>query len=418
MRAILSFAAFTISICGMLIVIAFAASEAYHNLRNDEVNLNNALLLGTLAPEGWATAPQDRAAVADQFLSPCLAVPLLGNASISGRGAMSYVPVASEGGGVRLLMVAMKPGDARAIMDSVRRDTENDCQRGLIVGTVSRAQVTTLSDIGADEAILVEFTRDEAGEQVTVTEAVIRSGDVITLLNYRHSDEAAIDTAGLSALAARVVGQIQNPPSEAELEAAGAAEQPSLMDRASDKIQSSLSGPLSFDGRTSAYTGLAGAGALAILFYIFGARLSSGREVKPPQAQPPTLPVSNPTLENYSSSQRRWIRQRQPVVYSYAGEDEDELESDAEPAEIDMPPILDFPQRSIEEKLKILRQARLSEPRPEPLTSSPVVPEVDWTEEISKADSRPAQPSATSRPEPITRKVLLQKLRSQNPGTN
>lgn len=430
MRAIASFLAFTIAICGLGGVVAFMASEAYLDLRNNETNLNNTLLLGTLAPEGWAAAPGDRGQVDDKFVSPCLAAPLLRSASITGRGAMSYAPVGSESGGVQLLMVATKSRDARAIMDSVRRDTENDCQRGLSIGTVSSATVTSLGGTGADEAILVELTRNEAGKLVTFTEAVLRSGDVITLITYRNDPEPIIDGAGIGALASRVVGQVTNPPSEAVLEAAGALEQPSLMERASNAIRGRLSGPLSFDGRTSHYVGLAVAGALALLFYVLGAKLNAGREVPAPAAAPITLMPSHPTLENYSSKksfaskQRRWIRQREPLSYSYSADDDLE-EEEAEPEEAeeatpaaDLPPVLDIPQRSIDEKLKILKEARLREPRPEPLTSSPVVPDVDWTEEISKADARPARPSAPPRPEPVTRKLLLQKLRSQNPGAN
>src|SRR5690606_18330378 len=125
-------------------------------------------------------------------------------------------------------------------------------------------------------------------------------------------------------------------------------------------------------------------------------------------------PPSRPTLENYSTSQRRWIQQRGHAAGNAAPTDEyDDFEPDdiePAPAAVTLPPVIDFPQRSIDEKLKILKEARMREPAPEPMTPSTFVPAVDWTAEISKAEAPARRPPA---PQPVTRKVLLQKLRSQ-----
>jgi hypothetical protein len=78
-------------------------------------------------------------------------------------------------------------------------------------------------------------------------------------------------------------------------------------------------------------------------------------------------------------------------------------------------PVLDFPQRSIDDKLQTLKEARLTESRHEPLTPLPVMPDVDWTAEISKPQRRPAPKPVDPATQPVSRKALLQKLRSQPP---
>ncbi len=419
MRGMLGVIALTAAICGMLVVIAYAASDAYLNFTSQETDLNSTLLLGSLAPDGWTATELPRSNFNEQFLSPCLAVPLIDGVSASGRGALGFAPTGTAAAsGVQLQMIQISGANARAVMTSVQRDTENNCQRGLTVGTVAEADVDVLADTNADDGVIVDLSRRQGGALIDYTEAIVRNGDYITRISYRYDPATAIERSDVAALVSAVVSQIENPPTQGELEAAGAIVAPAFIDRAAERLNADSSRGLSLDGRVSPLIGVAAVGGLVILLYVVGAKLSRSRELSPSPAGQTSMIGSRPTLENYGESQRRWIRKSAhsaSASNSSAGFDDDDFATEQtlmqpipEPS-----PVLDFPQRSIDEKLKILKEARMREPRPELVTSHPVVPAIDWTEEISK----PVPIRENQQPAPveqISRKALLKKLRSQH----
>ncbi len=424
MRGSASIVTLLVAICGMLLVISYTASDAYLKFRDPETDLNTSLLLGTLAPDGWTASPQSRANFNEQFLTPCLAVPMLEGTSIAGRGAMSFRPRGSEAG-IELLMIETTGEDARAVMDSARRDTEANCQRGLTVGTVTGADVSTPSSIDADEAYVVDLSRQAGNETVDFTEAVIRNGDYIARLSYRHEPGVKLDQADVASLAAGLVERTNTPPTEAELRAAGVNVDGTLVDRTAERLQAESTRALSFDDRASPIVGMAIVGGVVLVLYLIGMKLSKTREAapEPVTVSGPVLAWSTPAKESTPTQNRqRWIQRSAHRSTDQLDDDPADDEGlELEPAstgEAQPSPTRDFPQRSIEEKLKILKEARLHEPRSEPITPLPIVPSVDWTEEISRHERRQAtSPRMTESTDAPNRQILLKKLRPGAPNT-
>lgn len=411
------------AIAGLVIVIAYAASDAYITFRDDEVDLNSTLMLGTLAPAGWTATGASRSDFNDQFLSPCLGVPLLDSADVTGRGAMRYAPSATGTDNVQMLLLQTSETDARGIMASLQRDTENDCQRGITVGTVDQADVSQLNQINADEGVLVTYRQpnDSAGEHHI--EAFIRAGAYVGMLSYRGSADGGIEAAQLVDISAFLTARIANPPTTLELEAAGLIKEPSQVDRTAERLRENSTRILTADGRISEVMGLGALGAMIALLYIVGARLG-----RVPAVAPTSMPIfgselpapADPLPSRPKQTERRWMKQsllkpgpRARVADETAIGYEDEY--DAPGSTVTPAPVLDFPQRSIEDKLKTLKEARLNEPCHEPLAPLPVMPDVDWTEEISKPQRRPIPKPTDPATQPVSRKALLQKLRSQPP---
>jgi len=434
MRGFVAIVALIVAIGGLLLVIAYGASDAYLNYQSDETDLDDSLLVASLAPQGWSAAAAPSVNFNAQFIAPCLQTPLLEGASTSGRGATSYVPPGSAAPGAQLLLIQTSPAAASGILDDVARDTENNCQRGLTVGTVERAEVDTGSVAGAERSIAVRYDRQVGEATRSFLVLVLQQAGYVAHLSYETTDAPGVVADALTSLGAALVARIDLPPTTAQLAAAGALDEPTAMERRMTRVNEASDRILTLSGRYPITVGLGGLGAVVLLMYVAGARLSrgpgplpdtSGLATAPGAVMPGTPPK---TVDDYGVPERRWIQTSEgrkskradpaPVFMLDIPElEEDEIdepvsEPEPEPEPSGPPPVIDFPQRSIEEKLKILKDARLKEPRREHRAMRDVTPAVDWTEEISKPERRPD----TSELEPptgqISRKALLKKLRS------
>jgi hypothetical protein len=422
MRSLLAVLILMAAISGLVVVIAYAASEAYLTFSDQDEDLNSTLMLGTLAPAGWTATAASRAGFSDQFLSPCLGVPLLKSVDVGGRGAMRFAPDAATSSNVQLLLLQTSEADARGIMSSVQRDTENGCRRGMTIGTVQQADVSPLTSNSAGEGVLVTYRQpnDSAGEHHV--DAVVRQGGYVGLLTYRGSVEDGLQAAQILDLSAALAGRIENPPNLAEIEAAGLVSEPSQLERAAERLNADSTRVLTADDRISLSMGLGTLGALTALLYIAGARMGRAPAAEPPPSVPifgsePPAPV-DPLPSRHRQPQRRWMKQSllKPGPRASASlESDDALDAGYDGSYARAVPVLDFPQRSIDDKLQTLKEARLTESRHEPLTPLPVMPDVDWTAEISKPQRRPAPKPVDPATQPVSRKALLQKLRSQPP---
>jgi hypothetical protein len=426
MRGLIASVTLAVAIGGLLLVIAYGASETYLNLVKTKEDLGNTFILGSIAPRGWETSETEGANFNESFVAPCLQTPLLTGVSAGARGAMTYVPSSTGPTGIELLMIRTSSGSAQAIMDDVQRDTENDCQRGLTVGTIERADVVTNELRGADLSVLVDYDRQVGDAVRSYIVLILREGDYVAYFNYETTD--APDSANLEVvnLAEALVARIEQPPTTAELTAAGALNEPSAMERRAMRVHDESSRILTASGRYPVVVGLGALGGLILVLYFFGARLSRGSNRIPKSSGKssasglPSPFASAKTTDDYGTPGRRWI-QTSELGHSYEYEDPPTFELDVvaeeeepEPVPVGPPPVLDFPQRSIEEKLKILKEARLNEPRREHRAVREVRPEVDWTEEISKTDRTSKPPTPEPPTGQISRKALLKKLRSND----
>ena len=421
MRGLAATLTLLIAICGMLVVVAYAASEAYFELRNDEADLHRELLLGSVAPNLWSATELSGVDYGELFVTPCLGTPLLDRVGISGRGATNFVP--GSGGLVSSTFVVIQtsPASARSIMDDVRRDTENNCQRGVTVGTIERAVVTAPDIAGADDVILVQSDRDVRGELREVTTGFIHSGELVGRISIDTTDASASTISAFAELTDELATQLVDPPGEAELEAAGAVREPTQVEVVATRVNDTSADILSGSGRYPVEAGLGVFGAIVLVLFLLGARLNRAPQFV--AAPRPSTMENQATLSDYGSG-----KAASPVESSgfdlrankNGSEDEEpdpgaDLEEDT--GEFELPPVLDFPQRSIEEKLAILKEARLKDPPREHRPVREAQPDVSWTDEISKASTRPAsedQPTGATAQEPVTRKALLKKLKSDS----
>jgi hypothetical protein len=419
MRSLVSFVALFAAISGLIVVIAYGASESYLTLRDQDEDLNSALMLGSLAPSGWTANAASLAGFGDRFLSPCLGVPLLRSVGTDGRGAMRFSPDPAQTTNVQMLVVQTSESSARDIMSSVQRDTENNCERGRTIGTVQEAEVTNLDEINGAEGFLVTYRQpnDSAGEHHI--DAIVREGAYVGLLTFRGAAEGGIQAAQLLEFTSALSARASSPPSLAEIEAAGLLREPGRIERAAERLNAESKRLLTLDGKISLYVGLAALGAISALLYVMGARL--GRTPVTPLPQTPIFgndppPPVEPLPSRPKQPQRRWLRQSlvKPGP-SVAVSIEPEFNGGTREFESPAEPVLNFPQRSLDDKLRTLKEARLNDTRREPATPLPVMPDVDWTEEISKPARRSAPRPADPAPQPVSRKALLQKLRSQPP---
>ncbi|MEZ4570482.1 MAG: hypothetical protein R2849_09180 [Thermomicrobiales bacterium] len=333
------------------------------------------------------------------------------------RGAAVYGPAGAPGGAVQVLLLETSASNSRAIMDDIVRDTENNCQRGVTVGTIERASVESINLAPADQALLVTSTRVEADETLEQTTLLFHDGDLLGRLSFESGEAVPVAAADAVALASGLVRQIANPPTDAELEAAGVLDQPTAVEKAAGRVKTETGNVLSGDGQYPVEAGLGGLGLAVLLLYVVGARLS--RTPEPAVSSTPRFgkTPTNPTLDTYASGDWQPYKSYSSPQSVAMQDDDAEPAGESEIAEdtADLeppPPILNFPQKPIEEKLKILKEARLKEPRREHRAVRDAAPDVDWTEEISK--ERPSQKSGPADPAPsqVSRKVLLQKLRS------
>ena len=428
MRGLIAVFSLFVAMSGLLVVIAYGGSEAYDSFRGKEARLYDELMLESAAGSGWSATELASLSYDEQFVTPCLRTSLLNGIGIDGRGAAGYSPSPAGGQAAQALVIRTSLADSRAIMADVARDTENNCQRGVTVGTIERADTDTDRIAGADDAVFVSYDRQVDGESRRHVTAVMREGETVAHLSYEMTGDAALEDDDIAALAGALASRMANPPTTAQLEAAGYINNPTTAERVADRANDESTRVLSAAGRIPIEAGLAVFGGLVLLTYILGARLSSTSESPLPQTVAVGVPFTHtPTLENYGAPERRWITgsaSPRPAPDDDIDEPVDEpepgrlvdLEQAPEPA--GPPPVLEFSQKPIGEKLKILKEARMKEPRREHRAVREIKPEVDWTEEISRTERGPQQPAARPQPEPVTRKALLKKLRSQQPDSS
>lgn len=424
MRGFIAALTLFVAIGGLLVVIAFGASEAYYALRNDEANLYDQLLLGAIGEPTMTSTELTGLNYNEMFVTPCLQTPLLEGVGINGRGAALIGSQSGAAQGAQVLALQTSLANSRAIMSDVGRDTENNCQRGVTVGTVERATVVSDATPGADDAIFVAYDRAISGETRQFVTAIVRDGEYIALLSHEITDGSPIGEADVLELATSVVSRFESPPTAAELAAAGVATEPAPVERVARWANDQSTRLLSASDRFPVEVGLGVFGGVVLVLYIGGARLARTPAPSRVGRQSDTVePETTPTLDDYGDDApaRRWIKSSAgPKAESEeAPDDLDDGPMENVPEDVPAPvapsPVLDFPQMPIEEKLKILKEARLKEPRREHRAVRDVTPEVDWTEEISRPDAPRAPEANPVRPEPVSRKALLKQLRSQSP---
>ncbi len=433
MRGAISTIALIVSIAGLLLVIAYGASDAFLTFQSDEADLDRELLLTSLAPNGWETAPLGDARFSEEFIAPCLQTPLLAGVGIDGRGATGYVPPTGAAPGARMLVIQTSAGNARAIMDDVARDTENGCQRGITVGTVDSATVEAGVVDGAERSALVSYSQVVGDTERTYQVLMFQQGNFVAHASYETTDDPGFASSDLTALGGLLAAQMVDPPTPTELEAAGATYVPTTAERWATRINTESESILTARGRYPLVASMAALGGLICLLFLIGARMSRAPEPLPATGADDLvlgLPQSFPTVDDYGAPQRRWIRNAPatstppPADVGFDLEpagfvDEpdlipDALEPEPEPEPAGPPPVIEFPQQPIEEKLKILKDARLKEPKREHRAMREVRPDFEWTDEISKpeppSDTQPAQEQA----QPASRKAVMRKLRAQS----
>ena len=428
MRGLLAIVALIAATAGMLVVVAYGGSEAFLRISEDDPDLNGMLLLDSVAPSGWQASSIADVNLSETFVAPCLRTPLLEGASIRNRGAMEYAPLARGQGPVELLIIQTSPAGAAAIMDDVLRDTEDDCQRGVTVGTVSNARTETLDPVDADRMLQVSFDRPVLSGQESYVVSIVQQDEYVALLSAVVEDNAKATQDGVLGVAEGLAARIARPPTVPELEAAGVLSNPSTAEEYALRVRDETARLLTAAGRVPLWAGAGILSLTTVLLYGVGARFS--RRVDVPgfdEARIPSfesgksigaLPMtpvaeSSQRMTSLSSGDTGPLSADSTPVYQTVPQ---EISEEPELAAAAPPPVVDFPQRSIEEKLSILKEARLKEPPREHRAVREVRPDVDWTEEISKAESSPAPPPADPPTGPVSRKVLLKKLRSDNGG--
>lgn len=428
MRGLIAVLSLFVAMSGLLVVIAYGGSEAYYSFRGKEASLYEDLLLESAGGPAWSATELTGLSYDEQFVTPCLRTPLLNGVGIDGRGAAGYRPSPAGGPAAQVLVVQTSLADSRAIMADLARDTENNCQRGVTVGTIERADADADRIAGADEAVFVSSDRRIDGETQTHIAAFIREGDYVAQLTYEMNGDAALAEDDIAGLASSLASRMNNPPTTAQLEAAGFLNNPSTAERIASRANEESTRVLSSSDRIPIEAGLALLGGIVLLTYFVGARLSRTSDESLPRMVAAGAAFTNaPTLDNYGTPERRWITgsvvprpEPDEIVDELVDESEldEHVDLEQEPEPAGPPPVLEFPQKPIQEKLKILKEARMKEPRREHRAMREIKPEVDWTEEISRPERGPQQPVVQPQPEPVTRKALLKKLRSQQPEGN
>lgn len=400
----------------MLIVIAYGAAEAFLRVSDDDPDLNTALLLSTVAPAGWQATASNGLNFKEAFVTPCLRTPLLDGVSVRNRGAVEYVRPSGSLPGTDLLIMQTSAGNARAIMDDVIRDTENDCQRGVTVGTVSSAQVEPLDLPNADQALLVSYDQETPSRLKSMLTLVLRQGEYVARLDHEISEDSQFVADDLVALAVALSERIERPPTEAEFMAAGVETGPSRSESYALRVKEMTSDIFTLSGRFPIAVGMSAfCGSVAVLF-ILGARMSRIpstsvlSEARTRDGESRSLLTQFPTtLDNGNGSSGR--APSTSVTQIGAGPSYD-VDDEPEPEPVAPPPVVDFPQKSIEEKLSILKEARLKEPRREHRAVREIEPSVNWTDEISKAETAAEAEPVAPPAGPVSHKALLKKLRS------